>query len=109
MIATTGDAHSYVSAMFSDEFVDGGVDYDMIEQIHRGDFDEWLFAVAGSGLFTNSEVATMEREWQQSPKAFLDALLAEADEITRKRCNVTWAALDRVAPIAEPAPVAVFG
>lgn len=107
MIATTGDAHSYVSAMFSDEFVDAGVDHDMIEQIHRGEFDEWLFAVAGSGLFTNTEVAIMEREWQQSPRAFLDALLAEADEITRKRCDLTWAALDRVAPLAEP--VAVFG
>lgn len=104
MIATTGDAHSYVSAMFSDEFVDGGVDHDLIEQIHRGEFGEWLFAVAGSGFFTNAEVDIMEREWQQNPRAFLDALLAEADEVTSKRCNVTWASLDRAAE-----PVAVFG
>ncbi|NLE81392.1 MAG: hypothetical protein GX610_17760 [Rhodococcus sp.] len=104
MIATTGDSHSYVSAMFSDEFVDGGVDNDLIEQIHRGEFGEWLFAVGGSGLFTNAEVAIMEREWQQNPRAFFDALLAEADEITTKRCNLVWESLDRVAE-----PVAVFG
>ena len=32
-----------------------------------------------------------------------------SDEVTAKRCEVTWAALDRVAPFTPSVPVAVFG
>lgn len=109
MTATRQDPSNYVSAMFAYEFIDGGIDYDSIEQIHRGEFDEWIFALAGSGLFTNTEVRDMARTWRQSPKSLLDALLADADEVTVKRCEVTWAALDRVAPFGAATPVAVWG
>ncbi|MFD6062422.1 hypothetical protein [Rhodococcus wratislaviensis] len=109
MNALHRDPSSYISAMFSYEFLDGGIDYDSIEQIHRGEFDEWIFALAGSGFFTNEEVRSMVQEWRLNPKTLLNTLLADADEVTAKRCEVTWAALDRVAPFAPSVPVAVFG
>lgn len=109
MNALHRDPNSYISAMFSYEFLDGGISYDSIEQIHRGEFGEWIFALAGSGLFTNDEIRSMVREWRLNPKTLLSALLADADEVTAKRCEVTWAALDRVAPLGPAMPAAVFG
>ncbi|QBJ98834.1 hypothetical protein ERC79_19620 [Rhodococcus sp. ABRD24] len=86
--------------MFSYEFLDGGVDYDCLERIHRGAVDEWVSAVAGSGLFTNSQVSRIDGHWRHEPKSLLAALLSEADEMTVKRCEMTWSALDRLAPPA---------
>ncbi|WP_268748085.1 hypothetical protein [Rhodococcus opacus] len=42
----------------------------------------------------------------EDPGLFLDALLTEADEVTTRRCTVTWEALNRV---ALGRPVEVFG
>ncbi|WP_072688299.1 hypothetical protein [Rhodococcus marinonascens] len=92
------DPSSYISAMFSYEFFDNGVDYASIERIHRGEFDEWISALAGSGLFTNNEVRSMHQAWHLDPGTLLDALLADADEVTARRCQVIWAALDQVSP-----------
>ncbi|AOW94855.1 hypothetical protein BFN03_11660 [Rhodococcus sp. WMMA185] len=90
------DPSSYVSAMFSYEFFEGGVDYESVERIYRGEFDEWISALAGSGLFTNNEVQSMHEAWRLRPRTLLDALLADADEVTARRCEVIWAALEQV-------------
>lgn len=92
---------SYVSAMFSYEFQDGGIDYDTIESIHRGDVDEWVTALAQSGLFERSTVLDAEYTWKYRPRLLLDMLLCDADEMTRRRCDMAWASLDRLAPIAQ--------
>ncbi len=97
-----------MAAMFAYEFMDGGVDYDSLDRIHSGDVGEWVSAVAGSGLFTNSQVERIDAAWHRDPRSLLATLLSEADEMTVKRCEMTWAALDRTEPL-ERVEVAVGG
>lgn len=92
---------NYVAAMFSYEFQDGGVDYDTIEAIHRGDVHEWAAALAQSGLFERATVEDAEDTWRRQPKLLFDMLLLDADEVTRRRCRMAWSSLDRLAPIAQ--------
>ncbi|WP_338886083.1 hypothetical protein [Rhodococcus sovatensis] len=92
---------NYVAAMFSYEFQDGGVEYDTIESIHRGDVGEWVTALAQSGLFEKATVLEAEDTWKQQPRLLLDMLLLDADEVTRRRCIMAWSSLDRLAPIAQ--------
>ncbi|MGA9872272.1 MAG: hypothetical protein WBQ44_14175 [Rhodococcus sp. (in: high G+C Gram-positive bacteria)] len=92
---------TYVAAMFSYEFQDGGVDYDTIEAIHRGEVAEWVSALAHSGIVENATVAEVESTWRQRPRLLLDMLLLDADEMTRRRCDMAWSSLDRLAPIAQ--------
>ncbi|OZC51956.1 hypothetical protein CH267_20740 [Rhodococcus sp. 06-621-2] len=92
---------NHVAAMFSYEFQDGGVDYDTIEAIHRGDVQEWVTALAQSGLFERATVADAEQTWKRRPKMLLYMLLIDADEVTRRRCEMAWISLDRLAPIAQ--------
>lgn len=91
----------FLAAMFSYEFQGGGVDYDTIETIHRGEVDEWVVALAQSGLFENSVCLDAEETWKRRPRLLLDMLLLDADEMTRRRCDMAWASLDRLAPIAQ--------
>lgn len=95
------DAWSYVAAMFSYEFLGGGVDYDTIEAVHRGDVDEWVDALAHSGLFENATVAEIAAAWHREPKLLFDMLVRDADEMTAKRCALAWFSLDRLAPLAQ--------
>ncbi|GAA4478161.1 hypothetical protein GCM10023094_21560 [Rhodococcus olei] len=90
-LPTCGD---YVTATFSRDFVAEGCDHDSVERIHRGDVDEWIRALAQSGLFTDRTVA---HAWQHKPHSLLEALLSDADEVTVKRYEVAWQALDRAA------------
>ncbi|MCL2535643.1 MAG: hypothetical protein FWE39_15905, partial [Nocardiaceae bacterium] len=99
MSASSNCIEDYVAAMFAYEFMDGGVDSDSLGRIYRGDVGEWVSAVAGSGLFTNSQVERIDTAWHSNPKSLLDTLLSEADEMTVKRCEMTWAALDRSEPL----------
>lgn len=91
----------YVAAMFSYEFQDGGVEYDTIEAIHRGDVQEWATALAQSGLFERTTVLDAEATWKRRPRLLFDLLLQGADEMTRRRCVMAWSSLDRLAPIAQ--------
>lgn len=95
------DTAEMISALFSYEFVDGGVNYDALEQIHRGDIHDWVSAVESAGLFDDELVASIGSAWKANPKLLLELLLVEADEMTSRRCLVTWAALDRIAPLAQ--------
>ena len=92
----------FISAVFTHDHVDD----DVIERIHRGEVDDWIVDVAASGMFSNAEVCAISQSWRSNPKSLLDALLVNVDEVTAKRCQVTWANLDR---IAAPAPNAVSG
>ncbi|WP_305094549.1 hypothetical protein [Prescottella sp. R16] len=83
----------YIAATFAYEFMDGAVDMTAIERLHRGDVREWVAAVAASGLFTAAQIDRIDTGWRCNPKALLDALLAESDEVTVKRCETAWAGL----------------
>jgi hypothetical protein len=96
----------YVAAMFSHDFVEGGFDLDAVERIRRGVFEEWISAVARSGVFSDREVAGVVEAWRRDPKSLLDALLQDADEVTRRRYESTWEALDGA---ADPLDSAVVG
>lgn len=45
--------------------LDDGIDFVTIERIHRGEFDDWICALTGSGLFTNEEIRSIGREWRK--------------------------------------------
>lgn len=92
---------NYIAAMFSYEFQSGGVDYDTIERIHRGGVREWVVSLAQSGLLERTTIDEVEVVWSQQPRLLLDMLLIDADEMTRRRCDMAWASLDRLAPIAQ--------
>ncbi|MFH5208054.1 hypothetical protein [Antrihabitans spumae] len=89
-----------ISAMFSYEMRDGGVDYDTIVRIHNGDLSPWLTALDSSGLFDDTVLEEVRASWRRRPKALLEILLADSDEMTIRRSSVTWAVLDRQAPLA---------
>ena len=94
------DVTELLSALFCSEFVDGYVNYDIIEQIHRGDIGEWISMVAQSGLFAEMTVCALGERWRREPKRLLEILLTDADDLTAKRVSVMWAVLDRSAPLA---------
>jgi hypothetical protein len=91
----------YVAAMFSYEFQGGGIDYDTLETLHRGDVHEWVEALEHSGLFDGPTIADAAARWKHRPRLLLDILLLDADEMTRKRCDMAWFSLDRLAPFAQ--------
>ncbi|MDV7246005.1 MULTISPECIES: hypothetical protein [Rhodococcus] len=91
VIDVSGDLFA---SMFSLDLGDGDVDYDAVERIHDGEFGEWTLAAARSGLFPPHAVEALQQSWQKTPRSLLDALLTDADEMTRKRCNIIWAGLD---------------
>lgn len=91
----------FVRALFAYEFLDGGADHDAIEQIHRGEIDDWVDALDRSGMFDEHTVGELAARWHAQPKLLFDALIADADEVTRRRCETAWAALDRLAPLAQ--------
>jgi hypothetical protein len=88
---------SHPCAMFSYELLDGGLGDESIGRIHRGEFDDWISALARAGLFTNEGIRSIEQQWREDPRTLFDALLAEADEVTVKRCQDIWAAHGRAA------------
>lgn len=112
MSASSNCIENYIAAAFAYEFMDGGVDYDSLTRLHRGDVRDWVAAVAASGLFTNAQVQRVEADWRREPRSLLDALLSEADEMAVRRCEQAWAALDHSgdyadAMVARREPVAV--
>ncbi|MFC9769706.1 hypothetical protein [Rhodococcus jostii] len=91
--------HRLVAAMFSLELNEGRVDYDTVEDLHQGRLGEWVTAVHRSGLLSPSAVDLLTRCWHQNPRLLFDALLDDADEITRAHHEALWAALDDTAPL----------
>ncbi|TXG92825.1 hypothetical protein DW322_17580 [Rhodococcus rhodnii] len=94
------------ASVLSQEFLDAGPAYDSLEEIHAGHIDEWTESLRGTGLFTVAEVDGLARCWRAHPRSLLDVLLADADEVTARRCALSWTALVRVAALG-PLPSAM--
>ena len=84
-----------VAAIFSLDLEDGTVDLDAVERIRADDFDDWVLTTARSGLFTPREVESLARSWHADPMSLFDALLTDADDMTRKRYEIVWDSLDQ--------------
>ncbi|WP_067846546.1 hypothetical protein [Nocardia lijiangensis] len=95
------DYRELIGALFADEFADGAVDLEALRRIHAGEFDGWLSALDRSGLFGKQALATVEEQWGRDPRILLDALLADADDVTRRRWLMAWSGLDRPEPLGQ--------
>ncbi|MET7772353.1 hypothetical protein [Nocardia sp. NPDC005366] len=95
MPSETPDYRELVSAAFAGEAADGGLDAAVLRRIRAGDFGEWLTALDHSGLFGQDALAKIAEQWRADPTVLLDALLADADIVTRRRTMAEWTALDR--------------
>lgn len=62
--------------------------------------------IARSGMFSNAEVRALAQGWRRDPASLLDALLADVDEVTVKRGEVTQANLNQA---TSPSPDAISG
>lgn len=100
--AATNTPIECAAALFSYDFIAGGVDYDTLESLHRGEVSEWTSALGRSGLFTDAEMEAVTAAWSERPGLLLDALLRDADEMTVRRCRLAWASMDRLAPFQMP-------
>ena len=90
-----GPLRDVVAAMFSFDLEDGDVDVDAVERIRAGDFDDWVSAAARSGLFTPREIEALARWWHADPRSLFEALLTDADDMTRRRYEIVWDSLDQ--------------
>lgn len=84
-----------VAAMFSFDLDDGKVDFDAIERIRAGDVDDWVSAATRSGLFSPREIEALARSWHADPRSLFEALLTDADDMTRRRYEIAWDSLDK--------------
>ena len=82
-----------VAAMFSFDLDDGKVDLDAVERIRDREFDDWVSATAQSGLFSPREIEALARSWHADPRSLFEALLTDADDMTRKRYEIAWDSL----------------
>ncbi|MFI6363533.1 hypothetical protein ACIBG0_12380 [Nocardia sp. NPDC050630] len=94
MQVESSDYRDLVAAVFSYEFVDGGIDPDSLRRIHAGEIAEWVTALDRSGMFGKTAIATLSDKWQRDPRLLLEALLDDVDDVTRRRCLVAWSVLD---------------
>ncbi|WP_433661931.1 hypothetical protein ACQPW1_07095 [Nocardia sp. CA-128927] len=94
-----------VAAIFSSEFIEGGIDPAVLRRIYAGDRTEWLTALDRSGIFGKETLADLTTQWHRNPRQLLDILLTEADDVTKRRCLTAWAALDRGATGTEKAQI----
>ncbi|HLS79679.1 MAG TPA: hypothetical protein VK083_23090 [Nocardia sp.] len=103
------DAHDLVAAALSAEFDEvafgagsGGqtVDLDVLRRIHSGDFTRWAAVLESSGLFDKQARERVLARWREDQGALLAALLADADDVTRRRWLMAWSALDRPEPLS---------
>jgi hypothetical protein len=46
-------------------------------------------------------LAEVAEQWRRDPRLLLDALLTDADDVTRRRCLTAWSALDRKPPLTQ--------
>ncbi|MET9216520.1 MULTISPECIES: hypothetical protein [unclassified Nocardia] len=99
------DRNELVGALLAAEYADAGIDSDAMRRVRDGEHEEWLSALEATGMFGIRALAEIAGEWTADPRLLRDALLAEADEFTRRRCLATWTALGR--PAAEPPTRAV--
>jgi hypothetical protein len=56
-----------VAAMFSSEFVDGGIDPDVLRRVHAGEHEEGLNALDRSGVFGKEALTDLADIWRRDP------------------------------------------
>lgn len=93
------DRSELVVALLAAESADAGIDADAMERVYTGAHDEWSGALEATGVFGLRALAEITERWAADPRLLRDALLAEADELTRRRCLAAWTAFD-TRPIA---------
>ncbi|WP_067860505.1 hypothetical protein [Nocardia shimofusensis] len=97
------DTHDLVAAAFAEEFGDSAVDavdLEVLRRIHSGDFAPWSAALEHSGLFDKQAMARIVARWRENPESLIAALLADADDVTRRRWSMAWSGLDRPEPLS---------
>ncbi|MDF3313014.1 hypothetical protein P3H15_49765 [Rhodococcus sp. T2V] len=82
-----------VAAIIAIDTSDESLDLDAVERIRQRQFDDWILAAARSGLFTAGEIDTLVQFWRADPRSLLDVLLANADDLTRRRYQAIWNSL----------------
>ncbi|AXK86243.1 hypothetical protein IU443_09730 [Nocardia farcinica] len=97
---TEGPDLDLVAAVFADDLGDTAVDLDTLRRIHAGEFGPWAAALEGSGLFDKQALERIVGRWRRDPRTLLDALLADADDVTRRRWAMAWSALERPEPVS---------
>ena len=89
-MAVTSAIDGIVRAIFAYEFDDlDSVDPDAVDAIRAGKLDDWVCAVADSGLLANDMVRDLEAAWRGNPELLVDALLDGSDEVTSRRVRAT--------------------
>ncbi|MGV9871028.1 hypothetical protein [Rhodococcus koreensis] len=82
-----------VAAVIAVDTSEETLDLDAVERIRQRQFDDWVLAAARSGLFTASEIDTLVQCWRADPRSLFDALLANSDDLTRRRYQAIWNSL----------------
>jgi hypothetical protein len=89
-----------VAAMCSIDTSDEPLDLDAIARIRQRQFDDWIVPAARSGLLTAREIETLVQCWHACPRSLFDALLANSDELTRRRCQAIWNSIDPIVAVS---------
>ncbi|MGW4339565.1 hypothetical protein ACWEK5_43300 [Rhodococcus koreensis] len=82
-----------VAAVIAVDTSDESLDLDAVERIRQRQFDDWVLAAARSGLFTAGDIDTLVQCWRADPRSLFDALLANSDDLTRRRYQAIWNSL----------------
>ncbi|NHU49030.1 hypothetical protein [Rhodococcus sp. A14] len=88
-----------VAAMWSVDTSDE-LDFDAVARIRQRQFDDWILAAARSGLFSPREIDTLVQCWHADPRSLFDALLADSDELTRRRYQAIWNSTDPIVAVS---------
>jgi len=88
-----------VAAMWSVDTSDE-LDLDAVARIRERQFDDWILAAARSGVFSAREIDTLAQFWHASPRSLFDALLADSDELTRRRYQAIWNSTDPIVAVS---------
>ncbi|SLJ82731.1 Uncharacterised protein [Mycobacteroides abscessus subsp. abscessus] len=51
-------------------------------------------------MFDKQALERIVGRWRRDPRTLLDALLADADDVTRRRWAMAWSALERPEPVS---------
>lgn len=77
-----------VNAVLFCEWDGGEIDVFAIDRVREGELADWTEALTDSGLFTDHSLAVIVDAWRHDPELLVDALLAGADEVSRRRLKV---------------------
>ncbi|MGW5151919.1 hypothetical protein [Rhodococcus koreensis] len=89
-----------VAAMCSIDTSDEPLDLDAIARIRQCQFDDWVVPAARSGLLAAHEIEALVQCWYACPRSLFDALLADSDELTRRRCQAIWNSIDPIVAVS---------